>query len=367
MEFPPNVGLADGRGIACTLDTLSSQFRAVEFADLCTLIEEIVLREHIVLTGRPDRFPAALQLALKPFVDAGVFLSFGKQHPIAKLPYDENQLLASARVLSMGLSVVTPDDARYEVSRLLGAEEVSGGTALPLLRNLQHFGLMQRPRFENFVWDLAGRYRTWSEAAQRYRDHHQKLAGLPVMGIPPIALEVISRSRDIYDVCNQTLEMRDEVAHLRRLTTELEEKLRSGRLSPADAMAVERSWRERWDRALGSTQSMARLSFARTSVPLLQNGTKIVSAYSASDPVPALEVIGGLIKSLPAALGYMQLRPIHRSVSNYMRTTDEKMKRSVAKLFKEDLVRIDGDMTLLATTRATPWRPALARPLPDCA
>ena len=160
MEFPPNVGLADGRGIACTFDTLSTQFRAVEFADLCTLIEEIVLRERIVLTGRLERFPAALQQALKPFVEARVFLSFGRWHPVAKLDYDENRVRASARVLTMGLSMASPEDARYEVSRLLGAEEICGGVSLPLLRNLQHFGLMQRPRFENQVWDLAGRYRT---------------------------------------------------------------------------------------------------------------------------------------------------------------------------------------------------------------
>ena len=59
MGWSPNVGLADARGIACTLQTLLSQFRALEFADLCAIIEEIVLRERIVVTGQIARFQAS--------------------------------------------------------------------------------------------------------------------------------------------------------------------------------------------------------------------------------------------------------------------------------------------------------------------
>jgi hypothetical protein len=366
MEWSPNVGLADGRGVASTLETLLSRFRAVEFADLCTLIEEIVLRERIVLTGRIERFPAGLRAVLQPFFNAGVFTAYGRSHPIATLQYDANRVRASARALSMGLTMASPEDAQYEVSRLLGAEEFCGGVSLPLLRNLQHFGLMQRPRFENYVWDLAGRYRTISEAAQRIRDDYQRLSGVPVMGIPPFAFEVFSRSKDIYDLPARTLEMRDELAKLRGLMTELEERLRSGKLSPADAFAIERSWHDRWDREIASTENMARLSFARTSLPLLQNGSQIVRAYGTSDPVPALEVVGKMIARLPAALGNMQLRPVHRPVANYMRATGDEVRGSVAKLFKEDLVRIDGDMRRLAHERGTPWRPPV-QALPECA
>jgi hypothetical protein len=186
------------------------------------------------------------------------------------------------------------------------------------------------------------------------------------MGIPPFAFEVFSRSKDIYDLPARTLEMRDELAKLRGLMTELEERLRSGKLSPADAFAIERSWHDRWDREIASTENMARLSFARTSLPLLQNGSQIVRAYGTSDPVPALEVVGKMIARLPAALGNMQLRPVHRPVANYMRATGDEVRGSVAKLFKEDLVRIDGDMRRLAHERGTPWRPPV-QALPECA
>lgn len=367
MESRPNVGLADGRGIASTLDTLSFRFRAVEFADLCTIIEEIVLRERIIITGQIDRFKPQHRQALAPLLDAGVLVPYGRPHPLAKLPYDENQLRASARVLGMGLSMVSPEDARFEVSRLLGAEQASGGIALPLLRNLQHYGLLQRPRFENHVWDLAGRYRTLSEVAQRYRDHHQRLKQLPTMGIPPLALEVIGRCKSVNDICAETLQMRDDLARLRRLMTELEENLCSDRLSPADAIAIEKLWRERWDREVAATEHMGRMALARTCLPLISHGPKIVAAYTSSDPIPALEVLSDLIQRLPPALGFMQLRPLHRPVSNYMQMTDEDMRRAVATLWREDLIRIDDDMRRLAHTRSTPWRLALASPMPNCA
>lgn len=367
MDFRPNVGLADGRGIASTLDTLSFRFRAVEFADLCTIIEEIVLRERIIITGQIDRFKPQFRQVLAPLLDAGVLVPYGRPHPLAKLPYNENQLRASVRVLGMGLSMVSPEDARFEVSRLLGAEQACGGIALPLLRNLQHYGLLQRPRFENQVWDLAGRYRTLSEVAQRYRDHHQRLKQLPTMGIPPLALSVIGRCKSVNDICAETLQMRDEFARLRRLMTELEETLRSDRLGPAEAVAIENLWRERWEREVAATEHTGRMALARTCRSLISYGPKIVAAYTTNDPIPALEALSDLIQKLPCGLGFMQLRPLHRPVSNYMQTSDQNMRRAVANLWREDLIRIDDDMRRLAHTRSTPWRMALTGPLPNCA
>ena len=55
----------------------------------------------------------------------------------------------------------------------------------------------------------------------------------------------------------------------------------------------------------------------------------------------------------------MQLRPVHRPVTNYLRTTDEQMLRAIATMFDHDFVLLDADMRRLASHPANPWRLAI--------
>jgi hypothetical protein len=79
-----NVGLFDGRGIAETLYSLHGRFHAVEFADWCSLAEEIVLRDYILVSGKIDRPPS-------PAPDSGT--GSGKQNlPSTRRVYDHVDL-----------------------------------------------------------------------------------------------------------------------------------------------------------------------------------------------------------------------------------------------------------------------------------
>ena len=196
----PNVGLIDGRGCGQILYTLGARFHAVEFADWCTIAEEIVLRDHILISGKVDKFPRHLRLTLQPYIETGIFRPLKTAHDTVDLPRDERQLRATKLAIEQGLTAATSEDANYEVSRVLGAERFTCIPATPLLRQLQHFGMVRRPQVETMVWDLATEYRNLAEAARGQRQRYQQLANLPEVSIPPIALLAISRCRHFDEV-----------------------------------------------------------------------------------------------------------------------------------------------------------------------
>ena len=72
-QFPANVGLADLSGVAKVFYHLRYGFYPVEFADLCTLIDEIILREHIILVGKLETTPPQYLDAIAQLRQAGVF------------------------------------------------------------------------------------------------------------------------------------------------------------------------------------------------------------------------------------------------------------------------------------------------------
>ena len=209
------------------------------------------------------------------------------------------------------------------------------------------------------VWDLAGQYRTLSEAARDARRRFQEFAGVPRISIPPIAFLAISRCRHFDELFAELLQLRHDFAALRKKLTDLEEQLAGGHLSPRQALELEKTWRERWETVGNRLGTESFIALARTSAPLLRDGAKLVTAAAKQDVGGALEATIAWIGHGVATLGSMQLRPVHRAVSNYMRTTDQQLKGAVARLFQQDFVRIDDDMRALATQAGSPWRLAL--------
>lgn len=190
-QLSSNTGLLDARGTAQILTSLSARFTAVEFADFCTVAEEVTLRDQIVLVGKLDRLPREQRAALRPLFDAGVFVSFGEAFSIPELPMEGRQLRATEHAIEYGLTTASADDATFEARRILGGEAHFKIPATPLLRHLQHFGLVKRPLVENTVWDLAAQYKQLADRAQALRSRMQMLSGLPQISVPPIALRAI--------------------------------------------------------------------------------------------------------------------------------------------------------------------------------
>lgn len=364
-RFSSNTGLLDARGTAQILCSLSARFSAVEFADFCTIAEQVVLRDQIIIVGKRDRLSRAQALALKPFFDAGVFISLDEAFRIPELASDPRQLRATITAIERGLTTASVEDATFEARRLLGGEAYYGIPATPLLRQLQHFGLVRRPIIENTVWDLAAQYRRLSDIAAEIRRHYQSMASLPQVAIPPIALRAIQRSKTFEQIVFEILELRKEFAPLRAHLREIEDRLREGRLSPVAAIELEKTWRERWVRLADRIQCSSRLALARTSLPLLKEGAKIAMAVIMQDAKEAVAATFNLLGAGADALedidvlGTLQVRPVHRSVSNFLSASDQDLVRSVARIFETDFVRLDSDMRALAYQPGSPWRLAI--------
>jgi hypothetical protein len=279
---------------------------------------------------------------------------------VPDLPSDPRQLRASALAIERGLTTATVEDATFEARRLLGGEAHYGVVATPLLRQLQHFGLVRRPAIENTVWDLAAQYHKLSMDALSVRSHFQSCAGLPQISLPPVALRAIDRSKTFEGIIPEVLELRREFAPLRNHFRNIEDRLREGRFTPSQALALEDDWRLKWQRvadSLGPTTNQ--MALARTSLPLLKDGLKIVKSIVSKDAMDIVATTIGWINPGIEALGSLQLRPVHRSVSNYLNTTDQGLVRAVARIFETDFVRLDTDMRLLAQQPGSPWRLAL--------
>ena len=69
----PNLGLLDARATGRTLCELYHMFLPVDFFDLCSMIQEMVFRDRIVLVGKFEKLPKEYRAALQRFIDAGVF------------------------------------------------------------------------------------------------------------------------------------------------------------------------------------------------------------------------------------------------------------------------------------------------------
>ena len=59
-----NVGLLDARGTGSIFNSLRQKFTPVEFFDLCSVIEEFVLREKVVIVGKYKSLPDLSEMNL---------------------------------------------------------------------------------------------------------------------------------------------------------------------------------------------------------------------------------------------------------------------------------------------------------------
>ena len=365
--MPPNVGLADLSGVAKIFYHLRERFYPIEFADLCALIDEIVLRERIILVGKRDTTPRQYLQAIEPLRLAGVFCPLVEPVMPRRLPPPPPELIAAASAASnRGLTRASVTDADLEVTRLLGAEEKFHIPATILLRNLHNFGVGRRPKFEHSIVDLVHRnHRLASDARQLHAEIQRN--GLPKRGFtyvdaPPLALAVFRTAASFEQLIERILDMREQHAALRGDTTLLYEQLTHPGTSQADHQELvrdwERKWRKSWDTAITS-----RLYICNTSANLIAKGVGIVTALGAPSWSSAISTAAGIFSDLHEATSLQALRPLHSPVRDYLMTTRGQMAAAVSRVWETDPNMIDRLMHEIAAPSSL-WRRAfrLERP-----
>jgi hypothetical protein len=360
LNLPINKGLLDARSTGRTLSDLRQKFFPVEFFDLCSIIEEIVLRDEIVLIGKFDLLPREYREALQPFIDDGVFkLMLSSTKIIRTTATDVHLRDIAANTKTNGLTNTSLCDADYAVTRLLGAEIELNIPTISLLQHLHNFQFTRRPILDNTACDLVARYEDLKQRAEAAKAIDFNRLALRQVSIPPIALMVMQRAQTFDQVPREILEVRHQFRSVRSAMHDLAETLADRNLSSSDLYRLITIWEERWKKLFDAVPSCT-LNLGQTVEPLLKNGAELAKAYSTGSIHGALMAGVKIIQGLTGLRGAIALRPVHLSVNNYLRTRPDEMISAASNLFEESSIDVRRKMEAIGATNSTVWMHALA-------
>ena len=185
-DLPLNKGLLDARSTGRTLVDLRRSFYPVEFFDLCSMIEEIVLRDEIILVGKFGLLPKEYRAALQPFIDSGVFRICLSSTQILKADATDAGLRQAAQqAIRSGLTNTSLFDGDFAVTRLLGAEIDLRVPTIPLLQHLHNYQFFRRPVLDHTICDLVTRYEDLRTRAEQAKAIDSRRLALKAVNIPP--------------------------------------------------------------------------------------------------------------------------------------------------------------------------------------
>jgi hypothetical protein len=355
----PNLGLLDARATGRTFAELRSVFLPVDFLDLCSMIEEMVLREKIVLVGKYEKLPRPYRDALKQFVDEHVFEICVERVTIRKLSAASPKLLsASAQVHSTGMSSATSADANFEVTRLLAAEQRLRIPTIALLRHLHNYGFTRRPHIDHVACDLSSRFAQLRSIAEERLRAEALRVRIPHISVPPIALEVMQRSRTFDALPEEILEVRRKYKPLRRELSNLSEQLISPRLGYEAYTRKVRSLERGWA-AVANQAINCEMGVGLTALSMLKDGADMLRQLATLDIPDAALKLAMVIDGARTLSGQLMFRPVHLSVRNYLRTGQLGMAEAVGRLFEIDPQLAHRQLAALGNTTSV-WHEAMA-------
>ncbi len=156
--------IVDYSGIGKTVNDLRSRFQLLEFLDLCSFMEGVVLHDRVIIVGI-EKSPEKWKPALQPLLDAGVLIP----EPSLSTPVSINQRLVSGKEGS-GYLRQRLDDAYFETSRLISAEKIYHCSAIALLRQKPVYERAAYTSEDHSVCNLVAKYQKLSEALAKLRE-----------------------------------------------------------------------------------------------------------------------------------------------------------------------------------------------------
>lgn len=360
-DLPVNKGLLDARNTGRVFVDLADAFYPVEFFDLCTIIEQIVLRDEIVLVGKFSRLPRDHVRALQPFIDEGVFKICVEAFPIGSDVATDTELrMLAHQAVRAGLTSGSLVDGDYAVTRLLGAEIALRIPTTPLLQHLHNYQFFRRPILDNTACDIVARYSDLVERAQRLKEFDFRRCALRPIPIPPIALQVLQRSHNFEKLREQILQTRHDYRHLRDQMTKLMEMMSDPGLTSSKFYQLTEAWDRKWNK-LADLSLPSIMQVGSTAVPLLAGGKELATAYKSGSTLGTIVAGAKLFSSVGYMMGSLTLRPVHLSVQNYLKTHPHHMIGATSRVFETDPVRVRRLMDVVGGTTQNVWRAALAK------
>jgi len=360
-DLPVNKGLLDARNTGRVFADLADAFYPVEFFDLCTIIEQIVLRDEIVLVGKFGRLPRDHVRALQPFIDDGVFKICVEAFPIGRdVATDTDLRMLAHQTGRARLTSGSLVDADYAVTRLLGAEIALKIPTTPLLQHLHNYQFFRRPILDNTACDIVARYSDLADRAQRLKELDFRRCALRPIPIPPIALQVIQRSHNFEKLREQILQTRRDYRNLRDQMTMLMEMMSDPSLTSSKFFQLADAWDRRWNK-LADLSLPSIMQVGSTAVPLLAGGKELATAYKSGSTIGTVVAGVKLFSAVGSVMGGLTLRPVHLSVQNYLKTHPHHMIGAASRVFETDPLRVKRLMEAVGGTTQSVWRAALAK------
>lgn len=347
-KLPNNSVCIDTSALAKTAFSLSQKFSLVEFIDFCSLIEQLVLRDALILTGSANAVQKCMLERIQPWLKSGaIILAHEKPRPV-KLPNLEKVNLLGAHPDFADHDKTRQNDARYETSRLIAAQECFQRPAMPLVRNYRDFDEYVKPDICQMAFNLAAKYEEQVQQIHNFKIHiNQHVPNYTQIQFPPIAIQILKEAKSFDDLVKLALQFRSRYQQLRHKINELEESQRDPALSVIEKQNELNGWVESWNKNITGSNS-GTLIFGQTSVGLTSGIAAIGAGLAQSQPSQTLaggvQTTTSLIEIIKKVSGNKHdrlLQPIRSAFMGSLRTSQPEIKQRVESIFNYDPRRFD--------------------------
>lgn len=209
--------LVDWSGFGKTIGDVQGGFSLLEFLDYCTVLEGVVLYDMLIPIGEKiqTKWETEIELLQKSGVLSQEEIK-SKPANIGPRPDNGSNIRAQHYHIKPSVARSSLIDSWYETGRLLGAEQATGISSLPLLRQRSVYEKYSFSKEEHTFCSLIAQHKELSSALQELRRRSRiSLTPYYVVPIPPIPLLVMERSSKKEDFLNSALEIREEFSSLR--------------------------------------------------------------------------------------------------------------------------------------------------------
>lgn len=345
-DYHPNTCILDLSATAKTLHSFNSGIYPVQIADLCSIIEAIVLNDHILIVGNWQGFPEAYKDILIPYLKKNIFTIA----PITQKSFRPDQsvnvnIQLAKNAVAQKLTKSSIEDAGYETTRLLNAEAELKAPAVALLRHLHNRCYFLKPNLEHHICDLYNCTRELNDIIfeTKKTDFFKTPHALPYREIPPIAFEVFKITKTYDQLIDSIEQIREKFSPLRKHLFNEWEVMKAPStpvsISREKLAKLEKEWR-----TLVSKSKCIKISQGITSTKLLATGAKTVgwmtkNAFGTVDTDESVDLFSEILGLVPDAIEAFKpnsFRLISKPVNSYLATSGPEIYTHLSRIFEEN-------------------------------
>ena len=336
--------IVDAMALTRSLASVHRDFTILEFLDLCTTIEALVLNDKItVLDSTPELLNAQAEMkALESagillHKEAGVKLSDGGP-ALQQFKTFMSRMMDAGKLPKTPLGNTTFGDAFREATVISEAERRLQISALPLRRFAGFYEPKVLVREEHTACDLVANY----EILSRYLREGRKLYRYPLSNyiiaeIPPMPILALTRAPSRERLLEVALELRDEYSGLRQSLSELRSNLSNQEVSPKEKKRLVTSWARSW-KTLDKYAPSTTLALANTPSMAVDMDKSIDGEYLDFN---LNNIVSNLGKTVREEWYGWRIRILHDAAKQYLRTSDGTIARETERLFAYELSSTD--------------------------